>query len=280
MSSDVEAPASGAVFHQPPAPLRSVVEPYVGYHSEGGRPRVHRGLPSGTLTLVIALDAPLVLDATPDGTRGPHRYDALVGGLHRRPAMVVDPGTQAGIQLAVDPLAARRLLGLPAGAVAHDVVHLRDVWGPSADELVDRLRTAATWRQRFAVLDEALLRRADARTCEPPAEVARACDQRAAQTRPRVEAGAAEVGRRRRHLASRFATEIGLSPRTSVRVVRFDRARRALAAGHAQSLAQLAADHGYADQAHLAREFRELAGCPPSRWLTEEGVESRRYAVA
>jgi len=32
----------------------------------------------------------------------------------------------------------------------------------------------------------------------------------------------------------------------------------------------LAAACGYFDQAHLAREFRALAGCPPSQWITEE----------
>ena len=57
-------------------------------------------------------------------------------------------------------------------------------------------------------------------------------------------------------------------------MARFDRARRLLqrrvAAGQAPALADLAAECGYCDQAHLAREFRALAGCPPSQWLAEE----------
>ena len=35
-------------------------------------------------------------------------------------------------------------------------------------------------------------------------------------------------------------------------------------------LAELAAECGYYDQAHLARDFRDLAGCPPSMLLAEE----------
>ena len=43
-----------------------------------------------------------------------------------------------------------------------------------------------------------------------------------------------------------------------------------MAAGSPVLLADLAADCGYYDQAHLAREFRDLAGLPPSTWLAEE----------
>lgn len=284
MSPDVEGTTSAAVFREPPSGLRAWVEPYVGYASRTGERRVHRGLPSGTLTLVVALDAPLVLDATPDGTPGPHRYDALVGGLHRHPAMVVDPGVQAGIQLALSPLSARRLLGLPAGALADGVVHLADLWGPSAEVLVDRLRHTRSWTERFDVLDAALAQRAAERSAEPAPEVAHAwhlltSGQAARIGVPSIAALADEVGWSRRHLAGQFAAEIGLSPRTSARVLRFDRARRTLAGEQRTGLADFAAEHGYADQAHLAREFRELAGCPPSQWLAEEGAASRVYAT-
>ncbi|HEV7908434.1 MAG TPA: helix-turn-helix domain-containing protein, partial [Pseudonocardiaceae bacterium] len=85
---------------------------------------------------------------------------------------------------------------------------------------------------------------------------------------------ARETGWSSRHLGNRFRTEIGLSPKEAARVVRFDHARRLLQAtagtGSRARIAELAVACGYYDQAHLARDFRSLAGCPPSTWLAEE----------
>ena len=85
---------------------------------------------------------------------------------------------------------------------------------------------------------------------------------------------AAETGWSARHLGEQFRAETGLSPKAGARVVRFDRARRRLLRQQAERgrvvLAELAAECGYYDQAHLAREFRDLAGCPPSALLAEE----------
>jgi AraC-like DNA-binding protein len=89
-----------------------------------------------------------------------------------------------------------------------------------------------------------------------------------------VAALAAETGWSDRHLRSRFRAETGLTPKAAARLIRFGRARRLLLrrqrAGTGASLAELAAECGYYDQAHLDREFRGLAGCPPTTWLAEE----------
>jgi AraC-like DNA-binding protein len=112
------------------------------------------------------------------------------------------------------------------------------------------------------------------RPAEGPAEVAWAWRRllRSGGT-ARVSELAAETGWSSRHLTSRFRAEIGLTPKAAARVVRFHRTRDLLVAHAAADgfrLADLAVTCGYFDQAHLAREFRALAGCPPSQWLAEE----------
>lgn len=81
---------------------------------------------------------------------------------------------------------------------------------------------------------------------------------------------AAEVGWSRRQFAERFRREFGLTPKIAARVMRFERANRMLRRPARPSLATVATVCGYFDQAHLTRDWHELAGCSPSRWLAEE----------
>lgn len=262
---------------RPAGPMAGYAAWYAGYRRAGLPPGRHRGLPSPYLTLIFTLDDPLTVAMHPESGRGPATYRALVGGLHTVPALITHPGRQSGVQVGLDPLAARALLGLPAGELAGLDVPAEVLLGPLAAEIRERLLAASDWPSRFAVLD-GLLTRAARPGAEVPPEVREAWRRlRRSGGRVPVSALAAEVGWSERHLAARFRRETGLSPKEAARVVRFDRARRRAAAGSARGsgvgggqLAELAAECGYFDQAHMAREFRALAGAAPSVWLAEE----------
>ena len=259
----------------PREPLRRHVAWYTGYRQRGVPPARHRGLPSPYLTLIFTLDEPLTIEAHPDPGQPPGDFGTLLGGLHSAPALIAHCGAQSGIQVALRPLGARALLGLPAGELAELDVPAEAVLGGVCAELRDRIRTATRWPERFAIVDEILLRLALAATpaTDVPAEVGWAWRQLLRTGGAvRVSDLAAGTGWSGRHLTSRFRAEIGLTPKAAARVVRFDRARKLLvtSVNTDYRLADLAADCGYFDQAHLAREFRALAGCPPSQWLAEE----------
>ena len=278
---------------RPAEPLRPYVAWYTGYRQRGVPPARHRGLPSPFLTFIITLDEPLVMLAHPDPGQRPGTFDTLLGGLHSAPALIAHEGAQSGIQVALRPLGTRALLGLPAGELAEIDVPAEAVLSGLCAELRTRVLAAATWPQRFAVLDEILLRKMNVAPAAARHDVA---PEVGWAWRQLLTSGgtilvsdlADQTGWSGRHLASRFRAEIGLTPKAAARVIRFDRARHLLARQAAASatgptgptgpmgpgsgyrLADLAAACGYFDQAHLAREFRALAGCPPSQWLAEE----------
>ena len=256
-----------SVVSAPHPALAAYVDAYVGYDHVLHRDAVHHGLPSGTATVIIAFDVPL--DHGWVDAAGRTMYWTVAAGLHIRPALIHTNGRQHGIQIGLTPAGARALLGLPIAALAHVVADHRELPGGVPSGLHARLADAPTWTARFGLLDAHLLRQAQRfdRSIGAP-EVAEAWRViLATRGRARVEAVARHVGWSRRHLEQRFREELGLSPKQSARVVRFDHARRLAATG--RPLAEVAATTGYADQAHLTREWRSLAGQTPRQTLAE-----------
>jgi AraC-like DNA-binding protein len=252
---------------------------YHGYRFDTGAPGTHRGLPSPYLTLIVSLDEPLAMR----GDAGVVRRDLVLGGLHAEPVTIVHDGRQHGVHVVLDPIAARALLGAPTAALAGGdagSLDALDVLGRDAVELHERVSEQPGWAARFAVLDEILTRRITAghETGSGPGAAVRPevrwAWRRLVAGGASVRDTAAQVGWSERHLSRRFAAEFGVGPKVAARLARFDRARRRIAAqataGHPLGLADVAAEEGYADQAHLAREFAALAGCAPSRWVAEE----------
>ncbi|MFI5529073.1 helix-turn-helix domain-containing protein [Kitasatospora sp. NPDC051853] len=248
--------------------LRRYLRGRTGYSHHAPPYRV-RMVPTGRVTVSVNLAEPFSqvrrLGAPDPGTG---RIGSMVVGMEDRPACCAHAGgLQEVIRLEFTPLGAYRLLALPMRELTNLAVELVDVLGPAAGLLVERLAATPGWAARFDLLDAVLLPRLE-HGPEPAAEVAHAWHllARSAGTLP-VARLAEEVGWSRGHLVRRFTEQVGLTPKTSARVLRFRRAADLLAHGPVD-LAALATDCGYYDQAHLTREFRALAGLTPGRMAT------------
>jgi len=266
---------SGLLEHHARAPV-AALRPYLaeltGYAYAGEPPELHRGLPSQHLTLVICLDEPLGV-AWPGGPV--EKFHALAGGLHDTAVRIGQSPNRAGLQLALTPAGSRLLLGVPAGELSRLVLDLGDVLGPQARLLPERLAELPDWPQRFDLVErfltDAVRRRSRRQLTGPQPEVGWAWQRlRDSAGTAGVQEIAAEVGWSRRHLGERFGQEFGLSPKVAARVLRFERAVARLRTSPQLRLADLAAQCGFADQAHLTREWQALAGCTPRQWIAEE----------
>jgi AraC-like DNA-binding protein len=239
---------------RPHPALRDTVSAYADFEERTGFPRETREAAGGGVVVIVDLDTGWRVEG--------ERFGSFVGGLYARPVVVRHEGSSRGVQFNLEPPAVRGLLGVPAGELTHRTVPLDALLGADAARLAQRLHAASSAEERFAVLDD-LLGRARSRA-GPPArpDVGRAWAQlRASGGQMRIDALADTLGCSRRHLAKHFAHEVGVSPKVAARLIRFDQARARVGS---VPLARLAADHGFADQAHLAREFRALAGVAPS----------------
>lgn len=251
---------------RPHPSLRPYVRSMVGYHDVMDDRLVHHGLPSPELTVVLAFDQPL--DVGWLSEPGSDRYWACVAGMHTAPALIRTHGYQHGIQLGLTPLGARAVLGVPAAALAGAMAEHSDLPAGVGTGLLAALADHSGWQDRFDVLEQWLRRRVARHRDDPSyavtpevAEAWRVVLARRGQMR--VDDLARLVGRSRRRLLADFRAEYGLSPKDACRIVRFDHARRLVAGG--TPLVDAAAVAGYADQAHLAREWRALAGRTPTQ---------------
>ncbi|WP_022917576.1 helix-turn-helix transcriptional regulator [Ruania albidiflava] len=270
-------PGGQTTFLRAAPALPGMVASVVGYHSTGRTPGVHRGLPSPYLTFILSLDEPITTGRSPEhlASTAAHCNDVLVAGLHSAPAYVHQPVHEAGIQVAVHPLAAPALFGVPARELDLLTIEGADLLGPAVDHLRERLLEEPDWQRRFALLEAYLRCRAQRAETAVRPELTEAWRWLARRRGAGTVGGLAEhVALSERQLRTLFDRELGLGPKGVARLMRFQHASAQIAAGvrtgQEQSLAQVAQQCGYYDQPHLVREFHDLAGIAPSGWVAEE----------
>jgi AraC-like DNA-binding protein len=248
---------------QPTAVLAGLVSRIVGY----------REMERGHFRQVEAasLDVPLIisfgeafaigLGRAPDSN---DRYGSFAAGLFAGPVTIDSFGASNCIQINFTPLGARRFFRMPMTELTDRMAGLDDVLGAEGMALRDELGNAPDWQRRFDIAEAFAMRRL-AGAKEPSPEIGWAYETIAASGgRAKVASIAERIGWSRKHLARRFADEVGLGPKSVSRIVRLNRAISA--ARNGGGWAGIAADCGYADQAHMVREFRELAGTSPVGW--------------
>jgi AraC-like DNA-binding protein len=208
----------------------------------GETDRRHRVLPDGCADLVWIGEAPAVVAGPATGpVIVPLAPRTVVVGVRLRPG-------------------AAALLGPPVGILSDRDTPLADIWGRVP--LAGGIAGQGSIEARLAAVEAALATRlADAGP--PDRSIVAATRWLARHPAGRIEdlAGFLDTGPRRLH--RRFVAAIGYGPKTLQRVLRLQRALALAARSRHASLAALAAEAGYADQAHMSREVRGLTGQSP-----------------
>lgn len=244
--------------------------------ADGAR-RTERVLPTGHAHLALRISGdPFRLCDAPGAPGGHDISHAVVGGARATPYTKEIGAPAISVGALLRPGAASHLFGVPADELAHRHTPLDALWGAAVEETRERLFEAGTAERRLEVLEAVLAARLPRVRGLHPA-VAHALG-RLAHGVPVGEV-VRETGYSHRHFIALFRGATGLGPKRFSRVARFNLALGRLAGDPAVSPSRVAYETGYADQAHLIREFRAHAGVTPAAYLRLAGGRPHHLAV-
>ncbi|HET8937196.1 MAG TPA: helix-turn-helix domain-containing protein [Polyangiales bacterium] len=163
------------------------------------------------------------------------------------------------------------LLGAAMSSLTDRAVPVASVLGPRADAWVSALCRARSPEAELE-LTEAFLREVIP-VLPPPVAAMRDLVERigADSTVCRVQRVAELASLDMRTLQRRFRKYVGAHPKWVIQRYRLQEAAQQLRAATPVALSRLAADLGYADQAHFARDFRRVMGHPPGHFTRTAG---------
>lgn len=253
---------------------------YQGWTETAPSPVFRRQMPVVMVPVILNF-GPTWEVGSPGNENGALRpFDSFIAGLHDQLATTLSGGDAACLQVNLTPLGACRLLGLPMHEIANRVIDLAELLGPDGDDLIDGLRHAPDWPQRFNLLESFLLARINDRISVSGDVTWAMAQLQRSHGRVAIGSLADELGVSRKRLITRFHDQIGLPPKTIGRIYRFNRMLGMLQRPQRTSLAELADSCGYYDQAHFNRDFRDFAGCAPGAYLAGLSAESPEMAEA
>ena len=251
------------VVRRPAPPLDGLVRAITYRAGEQPRTSVEKILPGPETSLWVNLN------------RDAFRSFSDVGQVHRVPgAMISGPAGHASVIEFEEGHAhvsvtfrlgtANGFFAPPVDLLRDDLVPLEALWGRSGACLRERLLEAPTPTGTLAVMEDVLLRQMTGVLGPDPAVIAAAG---ALSLGVRVGEVSDGLGLLPRTLRRRFTAQVGLPPKRFGRIQRLQRLVRDLDGQTQVDWAAAAARHGYADQPHLADEFRELVGVTPTEYL-------------
>ena len=222
--------------------------------------------PRGRVALVIGLGDPIrITSLTAPDTQG--TYDSFLVGPDHPPLIIRHDGERTCFELLLSPCTAYELFGGGTQRLEDRVIPLDALLGDTVKRLTEQLTMAASWGQRFALLETTLSRYLERQPWRVRAEIRWAwhCLEQAAGAMT-VSELVSTLGWSHRHFVRCFRRYTGMTPKTAARYLQLARALACLERTPEKALATVALECHYCDQSHLTREFHALAGCTPATY--------------
>lgn len=156
-----------------------------------------------------------------------------------------------------------------------NAVNVRQLWGSEGADLEEKILAAPSTQVRIKIIEAFLLLQFKFATHYNAIDHCVRSIQDSAGTKS-VENLSNEVNMGRRQLERKFISAVGLSPKTLIRIVRFQNTLRDIQRIPAGALTGVAYASGFYDQSHFINDFKEFTGLSPRQYFTAD-LEFAKY---
>ena len=252
--------------YKPQGVLGALVECLWYWEGAPGPHLQERLLPQAQAAMILNLrDEPIAIY---EDAGGAQTYGTAAFSGARSNCFTIDSNQQErviGVQFA--PGGAFPFFRMPMSELEDASFDMTDLWGKEAGWVRERVLAAATPRAMLEVLERCLMEILKAPDKLHSSVIYMASELDICDGPARVRTVTGRIGLSQRRLTQLFHEQVGVSPKTFHRVRRFQHTLQRLRGVRDVDWADLAVECGYYDQAHLSRDFRQIAGMTPSTYL-------------
>ena len=258
-------------IYAPALPLRNYISHFTYYRNHTPGHRMDRFLPNGNIEIVIDLtETPKFIYDNIYLTEIQACHKLWVSGI-RNKYITIPSGLDAEMfVLNFCKGKARAFLGMPLSEITDTVIDGDLVLKKIFLSLREQLLVHHTVEKKFQVAEQMLTSYFSHRLCSNPVIEYSLNKILASPEIVVIKNLVAKTGYSPKHLIHLFEQNVGVSPKSFLRIIRFQKSIREIETKGETNFACLASDCGYYDQSHFIADFKSFSGFTPVEYMTRK----------
>ncbi len=253
--------------HIPTSPLNQFVELFVYFERFERSHTVDRFLPNGDTEILIDFhDTPQHIYDNNSLKKIQACNHVWASGLRTEPITIPSGNGAAMMVISFKKGMAAPFFPFPMQEIVDCVVDADLIWGTDFGDLRERLIDTKDVGRRFVMVEEFLLRRFASKLQVNPCVSYAVTEMTERPDRTSIATMNRKIGYSQRHFTEMFRRQIGVTPKSYLKIMRFQKAVRSIGDSSSPDWGDIAADCGFYDQAHFINDFKHFSGFTPEQY--------------
>lgn len=253
--------------HNPAFPLNEFIEAFIYFERAEHAHAVDRFLPNGDTEILIDFrDTPQYVydNNTLKGIQACNHVWA--SGLRTKPITIPSGNGSSMMVISFKKGRSASFFPFPMEEIRDSVVDADLIWGSDFGDIRERLLETKDIEQRFSMVENFLLIHFRSKLNLNPCVAFALGEMIERPDQTSIARMNAKIGYSQKHFGEMFRKQIGVTPKSFLKIMRFQKAVRTMDAATEIDWATIAHDCGFYDQAHFINDFRHFSGFTPGQY--------------